>query len=177
MLFKVSYTHFGKPYTDLIQAESAASALDYLATAVGWWKEVKNPSIAPCSCVDPEYTEREEPDFIAPLGWVTRTSPELPRRYYYKRVDSVYRDYILLRWAATDAQLDRMDESWTEISRLEASKMARAAAKEDTSYYPYEWRADDTYVYPAGWSAILRSSSYNRELLCYHNRLRIADYT
>lgn len=177
MLFKVSYTRWGRPSVLYIYAESCDSALDYLTSTEGWWQEMREPDISRCSHDDPDYVRihSEGLELFAPLGWATRTSPDLPRRYYYRIVSDINRDYTLLRWAATPAQL-KLAEDWTEISRTEASKMARAAAKEDTSYYPYGWRADDDYIYPFGAESI-DNDYFVPQVLHYHSRLRIADYT
>lgn len=177
MLFKVSYTRWGRPDVLYIHAESCDSALDYLTTTVDCWKKAENTCISRCSAKDPDYVREhdEDLDLFVPFGWDTRISPELPRRYYYKHIRDIHQDYTLLRWAATDEQFKRVEkESWVEISRVEASKIARKAAKEDTSYYTYGMRGDDKYIYPLGYNA---SDLENVELLCYHNRLRIADYT
>lgn len=175
MLFKVSYTRWGRPDVLYIHAESCDSALDYLTAFENWWKEVKDLDINRCSLSDTDYISYKGWEPIVPLGWATRTSRDLPKKYYYKRIRDIHQDYTLLRWAATDEQFKRVEkESWVEISRVEASKIARKAAKEDTSYYTYGMRGDDKYIYPLGYNA---SDLENVELLCYHNRLRIADYT
>lgn len=191
MLFKIAYYRNSdkskKQRCMYCFAEGADLVQDYMSTTTQWWDDAFSGghtivAATPVADDDPEYTAwvcKTDADgfyinepYVVPCGWITRTHPEVPKRYYYRTTGGIYRDYTELRWAATPRQQEIMETGgWKEIDQEEAVKKAHDAARWQKDHkHPRGCHPDDEYIYPAG----ITADSYKH--LRYHTSMRIVDY-